>query len=315
VNPSYLRLVLVMIVVLSLTACASTPQPAAPAPVPTATPVPPTPVPPTAAPTEAAVAATQATPLPMPTPTITDHVKLGDITMYYASYGSGKPLILLHGGLGSADNFEKQVPAFAQQYRVITPDSRGQGRTTDSDAPLSYHLMAEDVVRLMDTLKIDKADIVGWSDGGNTGLDLAINHPERVAALVTYGANATPDGLEAGFISYLKNASDEMLQRDLGGEYLALSSTPEHLPVIVRKVVDMFLTQPNFTPQQLASITPPTAIVEGMWEQFISTKHVEAIAKAIPNAELIWIPKADHYAPIKIPDEFNKVVLDFLKNK
>ena len=85
-------------------------------------------------------------------PAIAEQVKLDDIQMYYAVYGEGKPLILLHGGMGSGLVFSNQVPLFAQHYRVIVPDNRGQGRTTDSEAPLSYHLMAADTLRLMDYL-------------------------------------------------------------------------------------------------------------------------------------------------------------------
>jgi pimeloyl-ACP methyl ester carboxylesterase len=295
VSPKHLGDLLVMLAGPLFSACASAPKPAAP------TPVPRTPA--------------QRAPPPMPTPTITERVPLGDVTTYYASYGTGKPLILLHGGMGSADAFAWQVPVFAQQYRVITPDSRGQGRSTDSDAPLTYHAMAEDVVRLMDYLKIDRAYIVGWSDGGNTALDMAINHPDRVAALVAFGAVASPGGLEPGFVSYLENSPAEVLERDFGDEYLRLSSTPEHLPVLAQKVKKMLLTEPNFTAEQLGSITTPAAIVDGAQEQFITAQHVEEIAKAIPNAKLIWIPAADHYAPAQMPDEFNKIVLDFLKDK
>jgi pimeloyl-ACP methyl ester carboxylesterase len=242
-------------------------------------------------------------------------VQLDDITMYYASYGEGEPLLLLHSGAGSARDFVKQVPAFSEKYRVITPESRGQGRTTDSDAPLSYHLMAEDMVRLMDYLKIDKAYIVGSSDGGNIGLDMAINHPERVRALVTYGANTSPDGIQPDFLAFLRNASTKSLQLAAGDEYLRLSSTPEHFPVVLEKLRKMWLTEPTFTADQLASIKSPTAIMDGKREELISTEHVEAIAKAIPNAELIWIPQGDHNAPLKRPAEFNKIVLDFLKDK
>ena len=93
---------------------------------------------------------------PTPTPFIgSARVELGDITMYFVAQGEGKPLILLHGGLGCADDWRNQIYAFSKLYRLITPDNRGQGRTTDSIAPLSYHLMAEDTLRLMDYLGID----------------------------------------------------------------------------------------------------------------------------------------------------------------
>lgn len=325
------RLMVLAIVVLFATACTSAAQPA-PAqppptqppptlPPPTSTPLPPTepPPPPTPtaspAPSATATVVPSATPVLKATPAITEYVKLDDITMYYAAYGEGEPLLLLHGMLGSGDNFEKQVPEFAQYYRVITPDSRGQGRSMDSDAPLSYHLMAEDMVRLMDYLKLDSAYVVGWSDGGNIGLDMAIHHPERVRALVTYGANTSPKGLTPSATSFFRDSSLETLQFNLGAEYLRLSATPDRLPEMIEQARQMALNEPKFTKDELAGITSPTLIADGAWEQVIDLNHVKAIAKAIPGAELFLIPGADHHAPAAKPAEFNKTVLDFLKDK
>jgi pimeloyl-ACP methyl ester carboxylesterase len=261
-------------------------------------------------------------PTPTPSPTVTPtplvgsaRVQLGDITTYFEVHGEGKPLILLHGGLGSADDWFNQVPVFSQQYRVIAPDSRGQGRTTDSEAPISYHLMAEDTLRLMDYLRIDSAYVVGWSDGGNTGLDLAIHHPERVIALVAYGANTSPEGLQESVIAYLRDSSVDVLQRDNEGKYLNLSPQPERLPIVIEKMRTMWLTQPTFTAEELAGIKAPTLIVDGQNEEIIRTDHAKAIAKAIPNAELILLPGVGHFAVIEKAAEWNKVVLDFLKDK
>jgi len=251
-----------------------------------------------------------------PAPKVTkESVKLDDIAMYYAAYGEGDPLILLHGGLGSGDNFVYQVPELSKTYRVITPDSRGQGRSTDSDEPLTYHLMAEDVVQLMDYLELQSAFIVGWSDGGNIGLDLAINHPDRVRALVTYGANATPKGLKPAAISFFESTPAETLQTELGAEYLTLSATPDYLPVIVEKVRTMVLSEPNFTAEQLATITSPTLVADGSLDQVIDREHVKWIAASIPGAELKLIPAADHYAPRAAPALFNRAVLGFLEGK
>ncbi len=324
----HLRLGLVLLIALLLAACTPAAPPAAPtalpppAPPPTA---PPPPEPPTAPPPTATTAPTDppptATTEPTATPTvaatqvITEFAKLDDITMYYASYGEGDPLILLHGGLSSGDNFVYQVPEFSKTYRVITPDSRGQGRSTDSDEPLTYHLMAEDVVQLMDYLELQSAFIVGWSDGGNIALDMAINHPDRVRALVTYGANASPAGLKPSATSFFESASAETLQAELGAEYLTLSATPDYLPVIVEKVRTMVLSEPNFTAEQLATITSPTLIADGSLDQVIDREHVKWIAASIPGAELKLIPGADHFAPRAAPVLFNRAVLGFLEGK
>ena len=149
-------------------------------------------------------------------------VDLGDISIYIEQHGKldskDGPIIFLHGGLGSARSWGHQVSFFSKNYRVITPESRGQGRSTDTNAVLTYHLMAEDMIRLMDKLKISSAYIVGWSDGGNIGIDMAIHHPRRVKKLVAYGANINPAGLQNHFLEYLRTVTPEKMQRDNGSD-------------------------------------------------------------------------------------------------
>src|SRR5258708_1887587 len=121
---------------------------------------------------------------------------VNDIKMYYAIFNKdGKePVILLHGGFVSSDEWGFEVPLLSKTHKVIIVDSRGHGRSTMSDKPFGYNLMASDVLQLMDYLKIKKASIVGWSDGGIIGLILAIKYPERVNKLFTFGANYNLSG-------------------------------------------------------------------------------------------------------------------------
>jgi len=257
-------------------------------------------------------------PIAMPTPFVGNaRVKLDDITMYFEVQGKGEPLILLHGGMGSAQAWANQIPFFSIYYRVIAPDSRGQGRTTDSDAPISYHLMAEDVVRLMDYLGIDSAYIVGWSDGGITGIDLAIHHPERVKALVAFGANINPEGIQKDTLTFIQNASVSELSNtlNLGSAYLKMMTDSERLPIIIEKMRTMWLTEPSFTPEELASIKLPTLIMDGQNDEVVRPDHAKEIVAAIPNAELILFPDIGHGGPGEKPSEFNHTVLDFLKGK
>ena len=117
-------------------------------------------------------------------------IQVGDISMYYETYGKGEPLILLHGGYGSSEMMGGMIAAFSKKYKVIAVDSRSQGRTTDSDAKeLTYAQMALDVNGFMDLLKIKNAKFVGWSDGGDIALELALIHPEKIDKAVIMGAN------------------------------------------------------------------------------------------------------------------------------
>src|ERR1700679_3162 len=130
----------------------------------------------------------------MPQPRESGMAAVNDIRMYYAVYGEGSPVLLIHGGLGNADIWGFQVPALARDHTVIVADSRGHGRSTRSNRPFSYALMADDYLALLDYLKIEKVALVGWSDGGIIGIDIAIRHPERLSRLFAFAANTNPEG-------------------------------------------------------------------------------------------------------------------------
>jgi pimeloyl-ACP methyl ester carboxylesterase len=261
-------------------------------------------------------AAVSPTPKISPTPFIgSTRIELGDITMYFEAHGAGEPLILLHGGFGSADIWANQIPVFSEHYYVITPDSRAQGRTTDSDAPISYHLMAEDIIHLMDYLGISSAYIVGWSDGGDIGIDLAIHHPDRVRALVAFGANISPDGYQDSFLDYVRNVTVDDIKLMVGNKYLEMMPDSARLPIILEKIRTLYLTEPNFTPEELATTTTPTLILDGQNEAVIRLDHPQKIAKLIPDAQLVILQNAGHSAVTEDPSAWNNAVLDFLRDK
>jgi pimeloyl-ACP methyl ester carboxylesterase len=251
-----------------------------------------------------------------PTPFIgSARIELGDISMYFEAHGAGEALILLHGGFGSADIWANQIPVFSEHYYVIAPDSRAQGRTTDSDALISYHLMAEDMIRLMDYLGISSAYIVGWSDGGDIGIDLAIHHPERVKALVAFGANISPDGYQDSFLNYVRISTVDDIKLMVGKAYLEKMPDSARLPIILEKIRSLYLTEPSFTLKELAAITAPTLILDGQNETVIRLDQPQKIAESIPNSQLVILPNAGHNAVTENPSAWNNAVLDFLKDK
>ncbi|MFZ0729058.1 MAG: alpha/beta fold hydrolase, partial [Methylovirgula sp.] len=135
-----------------------------------------------------------------PTPTLPKALQSGlapvnGIKIWYAVFGHGRPVLLLHGGLANSDYWGNQVRALEKRYRVVVMDSRGHGRSTRDEQPYSYDLMASDVLGLMDHLKIKEAAIVGWSDGAIIGLDIAMHHPARVSKLFAFAANSDPSGV------------------------------------------------------------------------------------------------------------------------
>ncbi len=121
------------------------------------------------------------------------YVKTRGFNMYYETYGSGEPLLIIHGNGGSINNFVYQIPYFSKNYKVIVADSRAQGKSADNKDSLSYEMMADDLNALLDTLHVDSCYVIGWSDGGINGLLLAIRHPNKVKKLAVTGANLWPD--------------------------------------------------------------------------------------------------------------------------
>ena len=240
------------------------------------------------------------------------YAEVNGIKLYYAIYGKGQPLLLLHGGLGNADYWGDQVPTFANKYQVIVVDSRGHGRSTRDGKPYSYGLMAADVLALLDFLKIKRTALVGWSDGGVIGLDIAIHHPDRLTKLFAFGANynlagVRPDiGNSAVFKRYITQA---------GQDYTRLSKTPADYESFLAAISKMWETEPNYSQDQLHHISVPTAISDGEHDEAIRRDHTEEMAKLIPNAKLIILPDASHFAMWQQPAAFNKAVLDFLAGK
>ena len=135
-----------------------------------------------------------------PTPTLPQAARSGyapvnRIKIWFAVFGGGPPIILLHGGLANSNYWGNLVPALIKKYRVVVMDSRGHGRSTRDDQPFGYELMSSDVIGLMDYLDIREAAIVGWSDGAILGLEIAIHHPERLTKLFAFAANSDPSGV------------------------------------------------------------------------------------------------------------------------
>jgi pimeloyl-ACP methyl ester carboxylesterase len=237
------------------------------------------------------------------------HANANGISIYYAVYGHGSPVILLHGGLANADYWGNQIKALAPHHTVIVMDSRGHGRSTRDSRPYGYDLMADDVVALMDVLKVPKADVVGWSDGAILGLDFAMRHPDRVRKIFAFAANTVTSGVKDGvennptFAAFIKRA---------GHEYEAYSATPKEYDAFVEQISKMWATQPNWTDTQLKAITAPVLVADGDHDEAIKREHTEYIASTIPGAGLLILPNASHFAFLQDPEFFNYAILHFL---
>lgn len=238
---------------------------------------------------------------------------LNGIRMYYEERGAGPALLLLHGGAGNCGQFAPQAPVFAAEFRVITPDACAQGRTSDRDGPLSYHAMAEDVIALLDALDLAQARIVGWSDGGVTGLDLAIHHPERVTHLATFGANFRADGLNPPDVAWNRTATAASFGPDMRRYYEGIAPDPSHYEAAMEKILAMWRTEPCFTARQLGRIRARCLIAAGEHD-VVRDDHTRALAAAIPGAELWIVPGASHSVMQEQPALVNARLLTFLRS-
>ena len=228
------------------------------------------------------------------------------IRLYYETYGSGPPLLLLHGNGGSLNEFRRNIPYFAQHYRVIALDSRAHGKSTDRADSLSFEMMADDCAALLTHLRLDSAYVLGWSDGGITALLLALRHPKKVKRLAATGANSWPDS------TAFEPAFWQQLQRGYHENKQVVFADP------IRKndwkvfLLDVF--QPHIAPNTLRRLAAPAFIIAGDHD-VIRAQHTLAIYQALPRAWLWIVPDSGHATLLDHADEFNRQVYAFFRAK
>lgn len=231
-------------------------------------------------------------------------INANGINIYYEESGKGDTILLLHGNSQSVKAFKKQIPELSKSFYVIAMDSRGQGNSSEDGNILTYELMAEDVNSLLEKLNFEKVNILGWSDGGNTGLILAMKHPEKVKRLATMGANLYNDQTSIGdkFNKMIKNDRAE----------LVVQNNPYAKFQI--RLIDLMLKELNIKPDDLKNIKCPTLIMAGS-KDIIKDGHTRLIASKIEKSKLIIFDKGTHFIPDENPGLFNKMVIDFFKDK
>lgn len=230
------------------------------------------------------------------------YIPVDNTEIYCRISGEGKPLILLHGNGEDSSIFEDQIEAFSQKYQVIAIDTRGHGRSEHGQYPLSFTRLALDVVEVMDYFNVRKAAIVGFSDGGNIALYVALKYPEYVQSLIIVGANLETDGMKKLPVFQVKLAYK--MTKLLGNVSRYFNQR--------KQIIDLMLKQLQLTPEQLQTIQAPVLVVAGDHDM-IEEDHTKLIAASLPNSQLKIIPDADHFLIMKKPDLFNRLVCSFLE--
>ncbi len=224
------------------------------------------------------------------------------IKIYYETYGLGEPLLLLHGNHQSIIDFEKQIIEFGKYYKVIAVDTRGHGQSTTDDKTYTYDLFAEDMNLLLEELKINSTNIVGWSDGGNTGLILAMKYPEKIKKLVTMGSNIFID----------KTVLDNNTLKEVNKRIASLKGDTSLAGKNSSAIFTMLLNEPKNTFEDLKKITCPVLVMAGE-KDLIKEAHTKGIAASIKNSTLKIVKKETHEFPQENPQLFNQIILEFLK--
>ena len=241
--------------------------------------------------------------------------KVDDIKMHYKVYGKGDPIILLHGSLESMEDWDKQVPELSKKYKVITVDSRGHGQTTFTDRKMDYILLSEDISVLMVELNIDSAYIVGFGDGGITGLYLSLNHPEKVRRLIAIGANYKVDttAVYGQILDKVKAWDDDKMYQFIRNHFKGYQNYSQ-ITQFTQRMKTMLLTEPNLTLDDLKKIKCPTLLIAGDHD-IIKIDHTNAMFESIPNSYMCIVPGTKHYPQKESALLVNSVILDFINKK
>ena len=226
-----------------------------------------------------------------------------DIEHYYIEKGQGEPLILLHGNGENCDYFAGQIDEFAQYYHVYALDTRGHGKTPRGDTPFTIRQFADDLLAFMDAHSIDKAHVLGFSDGGNIAMIFAMKYPERVLRLILDGANLDAKGVKPSI----------QIPIEIGWRFAKLFAKKSAEARKHAELLGLMVNDPNVRPDELSAITAKTLVIAGT-KDMIKESQTRLIASNISDVQLV-ILKGDHFIANKCPEAFNRAVLAFLRDE
>lgn len=232
------------------------------------------------------------------------YIRSEDVYLYCRVLGVGEPLLLLHGNGEDHQIFEQQLLHFSKKFKVIALDTRGHGCSNHGKKPLTFQRMAQDILVVLRYLKLSKATIMGFSDGGNLALYFASHYPEMVNKLIVVGANYKVDGLEKKTLTEVKR--DYIL--------FAILSIFSLKAERKKQVIDLMWHQLDLKPADLITIEAPTLVVAGEHD-VIEESHTKKLHRLISTSKLVIVPKASHFLMIEKYKEFNQLVEDFLYGK
>ena len=225
-----------------------------------------------------------------------------DIKHYFIETGNGEPLILLHGNGENCNYFQGQIDEFSQMYHVYAIDTRGHGKTPRGDKPFTIRQFADDLLGFMDEHQIEKAHLLGFSDGGNIAMIFAVKYPDRVNRLILNGANLNPAGVKRS----------TQIPIEIGYKIAKRFAGKSDSARLNAEMLGLMVNDPNVEPEELAKIKAKTLVIAGT-RDMIKEEHTRLIVSSIPGSELVFL-NGNHFIAGKHPEEFNKAVIQFLEN-
>ena len=225
---------------------------------------------------------------------------MSDIHLHYTRQGSGPPLLLLHGNGEDGGYFVHQTEYFSRHYTVYALDTRGHGQSPRGAGPFTMARFAQDLLDFMDEQKLERAHLLGFSDGGNIALTFALAHQERIRRLVLNGANLSPAGVKAHV----------QIPIVLGWRIASLFARRSPQARQNAEILGLMVKEPHINPAALSALRVPTLVIVGT-RDMIRDRHTQSIAASLPNARLERIP-GDHFIAAKNPEAFNRAVEAFL---
>lgn len=259
------------------------------------------------------------------------YADVNGINLYYETYGTGRPMILLHGGLGLGEMFGPILPALAERHRVIAPDLQGHGHTADIDRPLDLRFMADDIAALIRHLGLEKPDVVGYSLGGGVALQLAVRHPDTVGRLVMASANVWRSAIYPEMLAQQgqmdASAAEFLKETPMYQSYMQAAPRPEDFPRLLDKIGKAMANDFDYS-EEVRGLRVPTLIVAGDCDMAPPSHYAEVfkllggglrdggwMGEGRPEGghALAILPGVTHYSMFASP-LFAAVTLDFLKD-
>lgn len=240
------------------------------------------------------------------------YVNVEGVRVYYEVYGNGPAVVLLHGGLATAESWDLQIADLAKKFTVYVPERRGHGRTLDTAAEFSYREMTRETIGFLEAVGIGCAHLVGWSDGAIVAMLLAIERPALVDRMALISGNVTVDGYTQKFRDEMEAMTAETCPAEFFEWYLKTSPEGiEHFPTVFAKTKKLWLTDEIGSMEMLAAIDAPTLIVNGDHD-VVRIEHATEMFRAIPGARLFIVPGTTHLVPHERPELLHRALHDFL---